>query len=155
MLQDSTGKPLRPQDKRLKNGDKLQAIQYRIEKEKRLVSMISETTGLDCKSIFVSNSEGDVLVLQTTNSSVATQLRLSANNILEKITQESITGKRYNSIKVQVRPLYQKQRSKQKTMRSISKENAALLEETAQHSDNPKLKAVLERLAQHRERQGK
>jgi len=45
--------------------------------------------------------------------------------------------------------MYQKKRIKHEVLRKISKANADLIRETAEHSNNPKLRQILMRLATH------
>ena len=153
MLQDSKAKSfktLKSADKWLKNGDELKKLFQKQQYEQNLKQILCEASGLDDESFYVASSTESTLLLQTNNAVVATQLRLASKELISKLNETSIWKNKFDKVKVVVRPLYQKQRSSQKSLQGISTENADLLEEVASYTEDPKLKAVLKRIAQHR-----
>lgn len=150
MLQDSKAKSIQSTDKWLKNTDKLKAYYLKQQKEQRLLQIVCEATGIKAEGLFISSSDSNELILQTNNAVLATQIRLASKQILNQIAQSALWSNSFDKLKINVRPLYQKQRSRQDTMRQISPENAQLLEDIAGYTENPKLKDVLLRLAKHR-----
>lgn len=149
MLQDYKVKSLQATDKWLKNTDKLKAYYLKQQKEQVLLAIICEASGLSADNFFISSSDTKVLILQTNNAVFATQLRLCSQQIINQVKQSPFWKNNFDALKVNVRPLYHKQRSQQEAMRQISPENAQLLKEIADYSTNPKLKEVLLRLAKH------
>jgi len=151
MLQDYKAKTMQSTDKWLKNTDKLKAYYAKQAKEQLLLSIISAESGIDERSFFISSSESNILVLQTNNGVIATQLRLASSQLLSQLSNNALWGGKFDSIKVNIRPHYHKQRTQQDKMRNMSEKNARLLEEVANYSENPKLKEVLLRIAKHRQ----
>jgi hypothetical protein len=153
MLQDSKAKSfktLKSADKWLKNTDGLTKIHQKLLVEQSLKDILCAGTGLQNDSFYIASSDSDTLLLQTNNAVIATQFRMVSEQLLSQIDMHDLWQGRFNTIKVVVRPMYHKERSSQKTLRAISEENAKLIEEVAEYSENPKLKAVLKKLAQHR-----
>lgn len=147
MLQDTYKKSLLPIDKRLKNGDGLRELMQRVNKDNQLTEVISDITKLPKGSFFIVSTTGSCLTLHSSSAVVATQLRMMKKELLNQLEKNNLGN--FQALKVQVRPMYQKKRIQHEALRKISTDNAALLKETAEHSSNPKLKAILMRLASH------
>ncbi len=147
MLQDTSRKTFLSLDKRLKNGDGLQDLVKRVQKDNQLTGFIREFTGLPENSFFVVISDTACLTLNSSSASVATRLRMMSTDIIKEINNREHST--YKELKVQVRPMYTKKRIKHAALRKISHSNAALLRETAEHVSNPELSRILMRLASH------
>ena len=161
MLQDSKAKSfktLKSADKWLKNTDELTKIHRKQQIEQSLKNILCAGTGLANDSFYIAssgseNKNDEVLLLQTNNAVIATQIRMISEQLLSQIEENKYWRGKFTSLKVVVRPMYHKERSSQQIMKGMSVENANLLDEAAEHCENPKLKAVLKRLAKHRNSQ--
>ncbi len=150
MLQDTKAKSLKSADKWLKSTDKLQGFLLRASKEKHLHRLIEQASGVNFSAFSIVRSQGQTLILQSSNAAVATQLRLSESNIIDEVYRSQDWAGSFAEVKVQVRPSYQKSYRQREPLRRISENNSKLLADTAKHSQDPRLKSILERLAKHR-----
>lgn len=99
------------------------------------------------------STEGGTLTLSCPSASLMTKFRFSLNTILNDLNTR-ISPRRISNIRIKIRPstLGQNQKKKPKTKKhTISKKNAQILKEEAEHTDDEKLKDVLLRLAEHSE----
>lgn len=105
----------------------------------------------------VANVAGNKLVLLTANSSIATQVRFQAPDILSKL-QKIAALSHIKEIQTKVgMPQRQELRNlpKDKELRKVaqlSQETADLILEFAQSLDDPKLREVMEKIAKNREK---
>lgn len=149
MVQDYPYKTLPSADKRRKNEDELSSLLERRSRERPLIEAICHETGISDTQLFICSTQNQCLLLQTSNSVVATQVRMNANKLLDTLNQACEWPEPFRKIDIQIRPMYQKQTTRHPALKKMSKQNAQLLEETAQCIDNPKLSAILQRLAKH------
>jgi len=100
--------------------------------------------------------EQQTLILTCHSASLMTRFRFKQQDIITQFNQK-IRPKHIDNIKIKIRP---KQRNTgpdtphsrnktQTTQRTISKKNAQILNEEAEHTDDIKLKNILLRLAKH------
>jgi|GEM_PF-5368865 len=150
MLDQSRKKMTQTAKSCLKHSKQLNSMYSRLQKDEAIKELIEVASGLDKELFHVASIKEDILLLHTHNATVATQLRMVAATIIDKVCKAFPWQYRFTSVVVQVRPMYQKQRSKQPALRRISEETAELLQDTAAHSNNAQLKAILLRISQHR-----
>jgi len=105
----------------------------------------------------INSFEGHALILTCHSASLMTRFRLSQNDIIQQFNN-IIRPNYVTDIKIKIRPKNYSQTasaSKQNTelpeitQRNISKKNAQILNEEAEHTDDIKLREILLRLAKH------
>jgi hypothetical protein len=127
------------------------------ESRKSLTELFNDAIPEQFKNKFQINSLNDgVLVITCHSASLMTKLRFSQNKIIEQLNQK-LAQSPVTSIKIKIRPKHHQSTGlKSKTERNsgnhnLSKKNAQILTEEAEHTDDIKLKNILLRLAQHSE----
>jgi len=108
----------------------------------------------------VNGIKGQILILTCHSATLMTRLRFHEEEIINNFNQK-ISPKRINAIKVKIRPqtVYNKQALSKNTEdmsepslsqnNVLSKKNAQLLIEEAEHTNDAKLKNILLQLAKH------
>lgn len=100
----------------------------------------------------INNFENNTLVLTCNSAKLMTRFRFIEDEVMRSLNKK-ITPQHIQRIKIKIRPNagHQPQKSSKPThaARSISKKNAQILLQEAEHTEDKKLKDILISLAQH------
>jgi hypothetical protein len=131
----------------------LQSLIKQASERKSLEDILNETLPAAFKGKFMLNSFSQgVLILTCPSAALMTKFRFSQDQFLAMLNAK-IHPEKVTQIKVKVRPHHmQPQKSAKNTTQAqnrLSKKNAQILLEEAEHTDDLKLKEVLLQLAKH------
>lgn len=119
------------------------------EINKRVLSYLSADMKKYCQ---VANFTSKGLIILAANGSVATQLRFQTGELLQKFKSDPILQK-YPTIQCKVRPSSPlstpSKTTSSRQAAKLSSETAGFIRDIANSLEDPKLKAALERIAEH------
>ncbi len=131
----------------------LQTLIKQAANRKSLEALFNETLPTSFKGKFQINSfDQGTLILTCTSAALMTKFRFSQDQVLSmlnaKIHPEKVA---HLTIKVRPRGGHSKEKAKKPiaTAKYLSKKNAQILLEEAEHTDDLKLKEILRQLARH------
>lgn len=102
----------------------------------------------------VGNVMGNKLIIIVANGSIATELRFKTNDLIRRFKEDPLL-RRIQEIQCKVRPMQQlarfnEHRVTMRKMAPLSAETAEIIHHIAESLEDPKLRAIMKRIAEHK-----